>query len=85
MMAENVDPKIRQGYAKVVDLDSRRPKVDPYERLCDDESIDVFMTAFWSQSPAFELLDSPNLRRRTAEALADLRDYLRDFDERRPA
>ena len=62
----------------VIDLDSRRPKPDPYDRLCDDESIDVFMAAFWSQSPAFELLDSPNLRRRTAEALMDLRDYLRD-------
>ena len=85
MMAEHVDKKLREGYAKVVDLDSRRPKVDPYERICDDESIDVFMTAFWSQSPAFELLDSPNLRRRTAEALMDLRDYLRDSDERRPA
>ena len=71
--------------SNIVDLDSRRPKVDPYERICDDESIDVFMTAFWSQSPAFELLDSPNLRRRTAEALMDLRDYLRDSDERRPA
>lgn len=84
-MVERIDPKTRERYAKVVDLDSRRPKVDPYERICDDESIDVFMTAFWSQSPAFELLDSPNLRRRTAEALMDLRDYLRDSDERRPA
>lgn len=76
-MAENVDKKLREGYAKVVDLDSRRPKSDPFDRLVDDEAIDVFMAAFWYQTPAFELLDSPNLRRRTADALSDLRDWLR--------
>lgn len=68
----------------VVDLNSYRRR-DEWDRLCDDETIDVFLAAFWAQSPASELLDSPNLRRRTLEALRDVRDYLRQNDERSPA
>ena len=71
--------------SNVIDLNAFRNDRDEWDRLCDDESIDVFMAAFWHQSPAFELLDSPNLRMRTARALMDLRDYLRQEDERRPA
>lgn len=71
--------------SNVIDLNAFRKDRDEWDRLCDDESIDVFMAAFWHQSPFAELLDSPNLRRRTAQALVELRDYLRDSDERRPA
>ena len=71
--------------SNVINLNAFRKDRDEWDRICDDESIDVFMCAFWEQSPAFELLDSPNLRRRTAQALMDLRDYLRQSDERRPA
>ena len=71
--------------SKVIDLNAFRKDRDEWERLCDDETVDVFMAAFWHQSPAFDLLDSPNLRRRTVEALKDVRDYLRQQDERTPA
>lgn len=71
--------------SNVIDLNAFRKDRDEWDRLCDDESIDVFLAAFWHQSPFAELLDSPNLRRRTARALMDLRDYLRQEDERRPA
>jgi hypothetical protein len=71
--------------SNVIDLNAFRKDRDEWDRLCDDESIDVFLAAFWHQSPFAELLDSPNLRRRTAQALVELRDYLRDSDERRPA
>ena len=71
--------------SNVIDLKAFRKDRDEWDRLCDEESIDVFMAAFWHQSPFAELLDSPNLRRRTAQALVELRDYLRDSDERRPA
>lgn len=68
----------------VVDLNSYRRR-DEWDRLCDEETLDVFLAAFWHQSDFGELLDSPNLRRRTLEALRDVRDYLRDHDDRRPA
>lgn len=71
--------------SNVIDLNAFRKDRDEWDRLCDEESIDVFLAAFWHQSPFAELLDSPNLRRRTAQALVELRDYLRDSDERRPA
>ena len=71
--------------SNVIDLNAFRKDRDEWDRLCDDESIDVFLAAFWHQSPFAELLDSPNLRRRTAQALVELRDYLRDSDKRRPA
>lgn len=71
--------------SNVIDLKAFRKDRDEWDRLCDDESIDVFMAAFWHQSPFAELLDSPNMRRRTAEALAELRDYLRGNDERSSA
>ena len=71
--------------SNVIDLKAFRKDRDEWDRLCDEESIDVFMAAFWYQSPFAELLDSPNMRRRTAEALAELRDYLRGNDERSSA
>ena len=71
--------------SNVIDLKAFRKDRDEWDRLCDDESIDVFMTAFWHQSPFAELLDSPNMRRRTAQALAELRDYLRGNDDRSSA
>jgi hypothetical protein len=71
--------------SNVIDLNAFRKDRDEWDRLCDEESVDVFLAAFWHQSPFAELLDSPNLRRRTAQALVELRDYLRDSDERRPA
>jgi len=67
--------------SNLIDLNAFRRDRDVLDRLVDDETVDVFLAAFWSQSPAFELLDSPNLRRRTTEALADVRDYLRQRDE----
>lgn len=67
--------------SNLIDLNAFRRDRDILDRLVDDETVDVFMTAFWSQSPAFELLDSPNLRRRTTEALADVRDYLRQREQ----
>jgi len=73
--------------SNIIDLNAFRKDRDEWDRICDEESIDVFMAAFWHQSPAQELLDSPTLRRRTAEALMDLRDYLRcrDNDQEEPA
>ena len=71
--------------SNVIDLKAFRKDRDEWDRLCDDESIDVFMAAFWHQSPFAELLDSPNLRRRTAQAMMELRDYLRGNDERSSA
>ena len=71
--------------SNLIDLNAFRKDRDQWDRLCDEESIDVFMTAFWYQSPAFELLDSPNLRRRTAQAMLELRDYLRGNDQRSSA
>ncbi len=66
--------------SEVTNLDDYRERA-LIDRICDDEAVDVFMTAFWVQSPYGELLDSPNLRRRTTIALAELRDYLKGGDE----
>ena len=63
--------------SNLIDLNAYRKEGDEWDRLVDDETVDVFMAAFWYQTPSDELLDSPNLRRRTTEALADVRDYLR--------
>jgi hypothetical protein len=66
--------------SNLIDLNAFRKERDRWDRICDEESIDVFMAAFWHQSAFAELLDSPNLRRRTAEALMELRDFLRSRD-----
>jgi hypothetical protein len=71
--------------SKVIDLNAFRKDRDEWDRLCDEESIDVFLAAFWDQVPVADLLDSPNLRRRTAVAMAEVRDYLRGNDERSSA
>ena len=71
--------------SKVIDLNAFRKDRDEWDRICDEESVDVFLAAFWHQSPFAELLDSPNLRRRTTQALGELRDYLRQQDDRSSA
>lgn len=60
--------------------DFRRRRDSLIDRICDDEAVDVFLTAFWDQTSYGELLDSPNLRRKTTLALAEVRDYLKGRD-----
>lgn len=60
--------------------DYRRQRDSLVDRICDEDAIDAFMAAFWFQTPSDELLDSPNLRRRTALALAEVRDYVKGRD-----
>lgn len=70
----------------VIDLTAFRKDRDVLDRLVEDEDVlDVFMVAFWHQSPVQDLADSPELRRRTRLALQEVVLYLRDSDERSPA
>jgi hypothetical protein len=72
--------------SNVIDLTAFRKERDVLDRLVEDEDVlDVFMVAFWHQSPLQELADSPQLRRRTRLALQEVVLYLRSPDERRPA
>jgi hypothetical protein len=72
--------------SNVIDLTAFRKERDVLDRLVEDEDVlDVFMVAFWHQSPLQELADSPQLRRRTRLALQEVVLYLRDSNERSPA
>jgi hypothetical protein len=72
--------------SNVIDLTAFRKDRDVLDRLLEDEDVlDVFMVAFWHQSPLQELADSPQLRRRTRLALQEVVLYLRDSNERSPA
>jgi hypothetical protein len=72
--------------SNVIDLTAFRKDRDVLDRLVEDEDVlDVFMVAFWHQSPLSELGDSPQLRRRTRLALQEVVLYLRDSNERSPA
>ena len=70
----------------VIDLNAFRKDRDVLDRLVEDEDVlDVFMVAFWHQSPLSDLADSPELRRRTRQALQEVVLYLRSPDERSSA
>lgn len=66
--------------SNVTNLDDYRDRNSLVDRICDEDAIDAFMAAFWTDSSFADLLDSPNLRRRTAIALAEVRDYVKGRD-----